>query len=467
MTDPNTPGHPVSPTAPGSAPAPETTPVESATDTTPVEPAAETTPVESAIAPEDRLDDGASSERASDAERSPYEQPVESAQDATAPAPDAERAPQEQAPQPASEQPATAEPASAERPLPPLSPPSSSAAPASAPSTGALHDDSALRAAEAARSGEPADPARDSLPATEAMPVSNQTGDLDDTRITPGATPRSTAAWTPPPAPASPAEFAPPTAATTPTPYAPPTQAMPTSATTPITSTTPLSNLGTSPADSLGFTDGIAGGDDGFTPEELAQRRSFRDEMAFRQKQEFAGINFGSAFFGWLAAVGLAGLLYVIVGGIAAASGLAKTSVIDGTATKVESFGSVFSTDTLQITALVVFLVILFLSYFVGGFVAARMARFSPLKQGLAVWLWGVVMTIITAVVLVVVASQNSGLSSLQPSGGSMQLSDFTSVEALVAEGLIIVLSLGGALVGGLAGLRYHRRIDRFGLEEV
>ncbi|BDZ51862.1 hypothetical protein GCM10025867_41030 [Frondihabitans sucicola] len=126
-----------------------------------------------------------------------------------------------------------------------------------------------------------------------------------------------------------------------------------------------------------------------------------------------------------------------------------------------------FDTKTLQITALVVFLVILFLSYFVGGFVAARMARFSGLKQGLAVWLWGLVMSIIAAVVIVVVASQNHTATVFQGSGAGLKLSDFTSVEALVSEGLIVVLSLGGALVGGLAGLGYHRKIDRFGLESV
>ncbi|BDZ51863.1 hypothetical protein GCM10025867_41040 [Frondihabitans sucicola] len=244
--------------------------------------------------------------------------------------------------------PAAAEPAAAGSPaapdasqdgaatsgVPPLSQPSTTAGSATAAaSTGALHDDSALRAAEAARAGEPLDPATERMPAA----TSSETGDLDDTRITQGPAGRSTSAWTPPPAPASPTEFAPPVTGATPTPYAPPTQAMPTSATTPITSTTPLTNLGASPAESLGFTDGIAGGDDGFTPEELAQRRSFRDEMAFRQKQEFAGINFGSGFFGWLAAVGLAGLLYVIAGGIAVASGLAQSSVLDGTSTKVTS----------------------------------------------------------------------------------------------------------------------------------
>jgi hypothetical protein len=344
--------------------------------------------------------------------------------------------------------------------VPPLSPPSSSPA---AASTGALPDDSALRAAEAARSGESTDPATAAYPAPAFLPAASDTGEVGDTRIVASNGARSSTAWTPPPAPTSPPEYGTPTAAT-PTPYALAGSASPAA---PPTSTTPLTNLGTSPAASLGFTDGIAGGDDGFTPEELAQRRAFRDEMAFRQRQEFAGINFGSAFFGWLAATGLASILYLIAGGIAVASGLATKSVLTGGSDKVTSLGSVFTTQSLQITALVVFLVVLFLSYFVGGFVASRMARFSGLKQGLAVWLWGLVMSIIAAVVIVVIVSQTSSLSSVQSTTSGLSTSDYTSVPALISFALIAVLSIGGALLGGLAGQGFHRRVDRFGFDEV
>lgn len=362
-----------------------------------------------------------------------------------------------------------AEPAVApeDRPVPPLSEPTSQVS-TGAPATGVLHDDSALRAAEAARSDEPSDPSP-SAPVAPGSAPAPESDDLGDTRLTAAgagagagaAATSSTAAWTPPPAPASPSEYAAPTSVITPTPYAPPTQAMPAQ-----TSTTPISNLGTSPAESLGFTDGIAG-DNGFSPEEIAQRRQFRDELAFQQKQEFGGINFGAGFFGWLAAVGLAGLLYVIVGGIAGVSGFAQPSLLTGEQATVKSFGSELSAQTLQITALVIVLVVLFLSYFVGGFVAGRMARFSGVKQGLAVWLWGVFMTVIAAVVLIVVASQSTTVSTLQDQMDPVTLQTFTSVEALIAEGLIVVLSIGGALLGGLAGMRFHKKVDRFAVEEA
>ncbi|ARC57665.1 hypothetical protein AS850_11340 [Frondihabitans sp. 762G35] len=349
---------------------------------------------------------------------------------------------------------------------PPLAQPTAAESPAGGAS--GLHDDSALRAAEAARAGDHADPAPTTgagaapgvaTAGAAAAARADDTGDVGDTRITAPTTARSSTAWTPPPAPASPAES--PATQATPTPYAP------SSGATPTTSTTALSNLGTSPADRLGLGEGIAGGDDGFTPEEMAQRRAFRDEMAFRQKQEFSGINFGAGFFGWLASVGLAGILFAIAGGITLAVGLANTSALLGRASAV-TLGSVFTGQTQQITALVVFLVILFLSYFVGGFVAARMSRFSGAKQGLAVWLWGLFMSIIGAVVAVVAASQSVTLADLEgTTGAGFSMSTFTSPSALIAEGLVVVVSIGAALLGGLAGTRFHRRVDRFGLDEV
>lgn len=447
---------------------------ESAADPVVAEPTVDQAPAESvsadepALAEESAPVDSAPADSAAAAPPRPPVRPWTATTRAPGEAGSAEAAPREQpqSPPPRSEPVSAGEP-ERQIPLPPLSPPSSAPATGASATAGALHDDSALRAAEAARSGAPTDPssappAYGAATATASGPVA-ETGDLDDTRITAPGGARSTSSWTPPPAPASPAEYPAPTAAT-PTPYAPPTTAVPAAA--PQTSSTPLSTLGTSPAERLGFTDGI-GGDDSFTPEEVAQRRAFRDETTFRQKQEFSGINFAAGFFGWLAAVGLAGLLYAILGGIAVASGMNHSKIATSTSDTVKSLLAVFDGRAVQITALVVFLFVLLLSYFVGGFVAARMARFSGLKQGLAVWLWGLVVSLVSAVVLVVVASQSNLVSDFESLGGSLSVSSLTTVEAFIAEGLIVVLSIGGALLGGAAGMRFHKRVDRFGLEEV
>ena len=46
---------------------------------------------------------------------------------------------------------------------------------------------------------------------------------------------------------------------------------------------------------------------------------------------------------------------------------------------------------------------ILFVAYYCGGYVASRMARFNGMKQGIAVWVWALVVAIIVAILGAVV----------------------------------------------------------------
>src|SRR3954463_14350520 len=51
-----------------------------------------------------------------------------------------------------------------------------------------------------------------------------------------------------------------------------------------------------------------------------------RDEVVGRQHDEFGGFSWGSAFFGWLVAIGLAALLTALRSAAGAATGLTQTS---------------------------------------------------------------------------------------------------------------------------------------------
>ncbi len=95
------------------------------------------------------------------------------------------------------------------------------------------------------------------------------------------------------------------------------------------------------------------------------------------------------------------------------------------------------------------------------------MARFSGLKQGLAVWLWGLFGSIIVGVVGVVLASQSTTMSKITSTTGGFDAASLITPTSLISEGLIVVLSIGGALLGGLAGQSFHRKVDRFGIEDV
>src|SRR4051794_15602869 len=87
-----------------------------------------------------------------------------------------------------------------------------------------------------------------------------------------------------------------------------------------------------------------------------------------RQHDEFGGINWGAAFFGWLVAVGLGAILIGLVAGAGAAIGLTQ---LDGN-----------DTETVGLGGGIALLVVLMIAYYAGGYVAGRMSRFDGARQG-------------------------------------------------------------------------------------
>jgi len=191
-----------------------------------------------------------------------------------------------------------------------------------------------------------------------------------------------------------------------------------------------------------------------------AQAVPVREEVLAREKREFGGMRFGTAFFGWLTATGTAVLLTALVAGVGAALGLGAQvdpqQVADEAAQDPGAVGLVGA---------IVVLVILLISYFAGGYVAGRMARFSGAKQGIAVWLWALIVAVVLTIVSAIAGSQWNVLANLgtfpQLPFGEGELTTVGIVTAIAA----LLVSLLGAVLGGLAGMRFHRRVDRVGLE--
>ena len=184
-----------------------------------------------------------------------------------------------------------------------------------------------------------------------------------------------------------------------------------------------------------------------------------RLDLLDREKQAFGGLRLGTGFFGWLTAMGLMGLL-----GLIASAVVGMISYVNNTtgAEATRQLQSITSGSALTggqgVLAAVVSGVILFLSFLAGGYVAGRMARFSGAAQGFGVWLWFIIVTAAASVAAVV------GLSSLSGTGLSKWVpstSNLLSLPSLIALAVVAVLSLVAALIGGAAGMRYHRRIDR------
>lgn len=187
-------------------------------------------------------------------------------------------------------------------------------------------------------------------------------------------------------------------------------------------------------------------------------RRSIVD----REKAEHGGIKIGSAFFGFLTAVGVGVLLTALLSAAGGAVGLAADAqparVVDQATDSSSSMG------TVGIVGGIVLLVILFIAYFCGGYVAARMARFEGVKQGIAVWVWALVVAIVVAILGVVAGDQFNILSQLN-AFPRIPIGEGTLTTAgIVAAVAVVVASLIGAALGGLSGMRFHRKVDRTGL---
>ena len=171
-------------------------------------------------------------------------------------------------------------------------------------------------------------------------------------------------------------------------------------------------------------------------------------EAVDRQREEFGGFSWGADFFGWLSAVGVATLLTALLAATGAAIGLTDTTD---------------ASSTVGIVGGAALLIILTLAYYCGGYVAGRMARFNGMRQGIAVWLIGLAVTIVLAVAGVVFGAQYNVLSGLRlpriPVGeGSL------TTGGLIALAAVLVGTLLAAIAGGKAGTHFHRKVDRVGL---
>ena len=195
--------------------------------------------------------------------------------------------------------------------------------------------------------------------------------------------------------------------------------------------------------------------------DDLVDERPFTvEDVAERQREAFGGPKIGSAFFGWLTAAATAAILagvLVIVTAVTGFDVIPDPWATDG----IGPFDGLTSGWIVIGTILAIVLV----SFYCGGYVAGRMARFSGAAQGLAVWGWAVVVGIAAAVAIAVLDGRfgfvAAGRDAVPGIPVPVELVTFAWIGAAVA---VVLVSLGGALLGGTVGVRYHRRVDRVGL---
>jgi hypothetical protein len=178
------------------------------------------------------------------------------------------------------------------------------------------------------------------------------------------------------------------------------------------------------------------------------QRRALRE----RQREEFGGINWGSAFFGWLVSVGMAAILLGLLSAAGAAFGLSEVS--DAEAEE--------NAETIGIIGGILLILVLGIAYGCGGYVSGRMSRFDGGRQGLAVWALGLAVTIVLAVFGALFGAEYNVLERLSLPRIPIEEGSLTTGAAIALLATLLATLLA-AMAGGKAGERYHRRVDRVG----
>jgi hypothetical protein len=170
-----------------------------------------------------------------------------------------------------------------------------------------------------------------------------------------------------------------------------------------------------------------------------------------RQREEFGGINWGAAFFGWLVAVGLGALLTGLLSAAGAALAIGEVS------------GS--EADTIGIVGAIALVAVLLIAYYAGGYVAGRMSRFDGARQGFASWAIGLLIAIGLAVAGAVLGAEYNVLSGLNLPRIPVDEGDI-AIGGLITLAAAILLPLLAAIAGGKVGERYHKKVDRVALDE-
>jgi hypothetical protein len=176
--------------------------------------------------------------------------------------------------------------------------------------------------------------------------------------------------------------------------------------------------------------------------------------MRDRQRDRFGGIQWGSDFFGWLCAIGLASLLTAALVGAGVALGLSTDDATNaGTADQIGLGGGI------------ALILVLAVAWFCGGYVAGRMARFDGARQGLGVWAWTILAAVVVALVALIGGSDYDVYQRLNLP--RLAVGDSTlSTGGAIAGAAAVLVTLLFAVLGGKVGERFHKRVDRVATDE-
>ena len=152
-------------------------------------------------------------------------------------------------------------------------------------------------------------------------------------------------------------------------------------------------------------------------------------------------------------AVGVAVLLTGILAAAGAAIGLTETT---------SKAADNASAETLSVAGAIALAVVLAIAYYCGGYVAGRMSRFDGARQGIGAWAIGLLITLAAAVLAVIAGSEYNVVERANLPRLPVGTETLTTGGA-IASIVILAGTLLFAALGGIAGARYHRKVDHAG----
>jgi len=185
-------------------------------------------------------------------------------------------------------------------------------------------------------------------------------------------------------------------------------------------------------------------------PRDAPPRAVHEDVGVATARERFGGIDLPATLVGMLTALAM----LVLLGGIVAAA-LGAIGYQKGLDTDDVTASSV---DEISLAGLIGGVALLFLAYLVGGWAAARIARYDGPRNGLMTGIW----TLLLAAVL---SGLGAWLGAEYDVLRNVDLPQWFSRDAVTAgaivSGVVAILAmLLGGLLGGAWGERYHRRAD-------
>lgn len=170
------------------------------------------------------------------------------------------------------------------------------------------------------------------------------------------------------------------------------------------------------------------------------------------QRAKYGGFNPGAGLFGWLVAVGVGVVLtalLTVIGGTAVFTAPTTPDVTVNNGT-VETVGTVGA---------ILLVIVLGIAYYAGGYVAGRMSRFDGGRQGLGVWVIGIAIAILVAILAAIFGSNYNILQQINFPNVPIDISNLTT-GGLVTLIAVLAVTLGAAMLGGKVGQNYHRKVD-------